>query len=473
MRGLIVFFFLLIQLGATSQMNFSTTKHDFGDLENYDNRFVDITITNKTIKQGYILSVRKPKEVVYIQNHALVEKDSTITLRFQVNPREKGRFSFEIEIYTSDKQDPTVLKLTGNLKNLAQESGNSLTACPDFNSHPIGRKTNQFDMIVITIDKITREELSLSSVTMIQNGRAIWAEKTDKKGSIKKDATIGLAYFYAKHEGYLTAEKGAFVSNDRNRVLIELEKDPKYCPPVPLPEPTPELIVEVPVPAETVEPEPEASLITELENEETTPLENTPTALIELDRENFDEEFFKPINVVFVLDISSSMNQSEKMELMKYSLNQLSDMLRVQDNVSIVTYATDTRVLLPTTKGDQKTAMQQEVDALKASGMTAGGEGIKLGFKQADNGYLPDGINHVIVITDGAFNRNSDDYKKYVKKYQKKGINMSIVGIRNQDKDEQAMRDAAKIGGGNYIPIFKLVDAQNNLKQAIRVLCFR
>lgn len=471
MRGLIVFFFLMIQFGMFSQMEFSTTKHDFGDLENYDNRFVDITITNKTPKQGYVLSVRKPKEVVYIQNHALVEKDSTITLRFQVNPREKGRFSYEIEIYTSDKQDATILKLSGNLKNLTQESGNSLTACPDFNSHPAGRKTNQFDMTVITIDKETREELSASSVTMIQNGRAIWADKTDKKGTIKKDATIGLSYFYAKHEGYLTAEKGAFVSNDRNRVLIELEKDPKYSPPVPQPEP--EIVVEIPEPVIQTEPEPETSLITELEQEETTPMESTPVALTELDRENFDEEFFKPINVVFVLDISSSMNQSEKMELMKYSLNQLSNMLRVQDNVSIVTYATDTRVLLPTTKGDQKTAMQQEVDALKASGMTAGGEGIKLGFKQADKGYLPDGVNHVIVITDGAFNRNSDDYKKYVKKYQKKGINMSIVGIKNQEKDEQAMRDAAKIGGGSYIPIFKLVDAQHNLKQAIRALCFR
>ena len=471
MRGLIVFFFLVIQLGAFSQMNFSATKHDFGDLENYDNRFVDITITNKTPKQGYVLSVRKPKEVVYIQNHALVEKDSAITLRFQVNPREKGRFSYEVEIYTSDKQDATILKLSGNLKNLAQESGNSLTACPDFNSHPAGRKTNQFDMTVVTIDKETREELSSSSVTMIQNGRAIWADKTDKKGTIKKDATIGLSYFYAKHEGYLTAEKGAFVSNDRNRVLIELEKDPNYSPPVPQPEP--EIVVEIPEPVIETEPEPEISLITELEQEETTPMESTPVALTELDRENFDEEFFKPINVVFVLDISSSMNQSEKMELMKYSLNQLSNMLRVQDNVSIVTYATDTRVLLPTTKGDQKTAMQQEVDALKASGMTAGGEGIKLGFKQADKGYLPDGVNHVIVITDGAFNRNSDDYKKYVKKYQKKGINMSIVGIKNQEKDEQAMRDAAKIGGGSYIPIFKLVDAQHNLKQAIRALCFR
>ena len=88
-------------------------------------------------------------------------------------------------------------------------------------------------------------------------------------------------------------------------------------------------------------------------------------------------------------------------------------------------------------------------------------------------GKLVDGVNHVIVITDGAFNRSSDDYKKYVRKYKRKGINLSIVGIKNKEKDEDEMRDAAKLGGGNYIPIFKLADAQNNLKQEIRALTFK
>lgn len=473
MRNIFLFLLSFTAQFGFSQMIFSTTKHDFGDLENYDNRFVDITITNKTPKQGYILSVRKPAEIVYIQNHALIEKDSSLTLRFQVNPREKGRFSYEIEIYTSDKGEATKLKLTGNLKNLAPQSGNSLTACPDFNSHPAGRKANNFEMQVITIDKITREELSQSSVTMLQNGRAIWESKTDKKGQITKDATIGLAYFYALHAGYFPSEKGAFVSNDRAQIIIELEKKPE---PIIVEPPKQEEIVIVSTPQPEVVPETQnetTALELELEQETTTSSIELPPALEELDNENFDNSYFKPINIVFVLDVSSSMNQGEKIELMKYSLNQLSDMLRPQDRISIVTYATNTQVLLPTTHGDDKEKIQEEVNRLRANGMTAGGEGIKLGFKQADKGYLSDGVNHVVVITDGAFNRNSDDYKKYIKKYEKKGIKMSVVGVKNQEKDEQAMRDAANLGGGSYIPIFKLADAQKNLKQAVRVLTFR
>lgn len=467
------------------QMEFSFLKHDFGELESYDNRFVDVTITNKTPKQGYILSVRKPAEIVYIQNHALVEKDSSITLRFQVNPRQKGRFAYEITVFTIDQQEPTILKLSGNLKDLPNQNGNSLTACPDFNSHPAGKKSNEFDLTVITIDASTKTELSESSVTMIQNGSPIWSDRTDKKGKIKKDATLGLSYFFAKHEGYLTAELGTYVNTQRNVVVIELAKDPSYCLPPPITET--ELIVEtVPEPEPTIEiileekPTPQTEtqvteiLETHLQNEVVTTSETPiPPALTELENDNFDETYFNPINVTFVLDISSSMNQSEKMELMKYSLIQLTEMLRPQDRISLVTYATDTRVILPPTAGTAKEEIISEVQKLKASGMTAGGEGIKLGFKQANAGYIPNGVNHVIVITDGAFNRNSDDYKNYIKKNEKKGIKMSIVGIRNQEKDEEAMRQAAKLGGGTYIPIFKLVDAQNNLKQAIRVMCFK
>lgn len=463
MRLITLFLLLSISTNCGAQMLFSAVKHDFGELESYDNRFVDVTITNQGPKQGYILSVRKPMEVVYIQNRSLIEKDSSLTLRFQVNPREKGKFSYEVQVFTSDKPEATIVKLTGTLREMSQESSNYMTACPDFGTHPPGKRSNGFDMTVITIDQQTREELSKSAVTMIQNGREQWSERTDSKGKINKEATIGLAYFFARHEGYLDAEKGAFVSNDRHTIVIELTRDPNYS------EPVPEIVVVTPEPVEI-----EITLEEELTQETSTPLTTEiPPALTEIDEENFDEQYFEPVNVVFVLDVSSSMNQSEKMELMKYALHELAEMLRPQDRIGIVTYSSDARVLLEPTSGSQKDPIYAQVDGLKASGMTAGGEGIKLGFKQAEKGFISDGTNHVIVITDGAFNRNSEDYKKYVKKYAKKNIHMSVVGIRNQEKDRLEMEEAAALGGGSYIPIFKLADAQKNLKQAIRVLSFK
>ena len=120
-----------------------------------------------------------------------------------------------------------------------------------------------------------------------------------------------------------------------------------------------------------------------------------------------------------------------------------------------------------------KDDIKKEVGALKAFGYTSGGSGIKLGYKEAKKSLIADGTNHVIVITDGAFNRNSDDYKRYIKKYKKKGINMSVVGIKNKDVAEEKMRAVAELAGGHFVGIQKLADAQNNLKQEIRRLAYR
>ena len=161
------------------------------------------------------------------------------------------------------------------------------------------------------------------------------------------------------------------------------------------------------------------------------------------------------------------------MELMKYSLNQLVDMLRPQDKIGLVTYSSYADVLLPPTTGGNKTDIKEKVEELKAFGYTSGGTGIKLGFKQANRAKIDDGTNHVIIITDGAFNRNSDDYKKYVKKYAKKGINFSVVGIKNKPIDEGEMREAAELGKGHYVPIMGLSDARENLRREIRLLSYK
>lgn len=445
---------------VVGQMSFSTLKHNFGELESYDNRFVDITITNNGVKDGYILSVRKPSEVMYIQSSAFVEKGKTLTLRFQVNPMQKGKFSYVVDIYTSDKDEPHKLILSGNLLKLAQRNQSSLTSCPDFNSHPIGKSPNQFDLTVITIDAETKTELENTHVKMIQNGIEAWRSPTDKAGKIKKNGTIGMAYFIALHTGYENSEKGTFISNDRNRVVIELKKIPQIAPPIK------DLSQEI-----IVQQTPEHTTIEETKKEEsTTPL---ITSIGDLEEDNFDVNLFVPVNLTFVLDVSSSMNQGDKMELMKYSINQLSEMIRENDRISIVTYASKAKVLLPPTTGVDKSAVKQQVQTLKAAGMTAGGDGIKLGFEQAEKAYIENGVNHVFVITDGAFNNNNYDYKKLIKKFGKKNIQLSVVGVLNDSKSEISMREVAKIGSGSYVPIFNINDATKNIRQFVRQLSFR
>jgi Ca-activated chloride channel family protein len=443
-----------------AQLRFETVNYDFGELESFDDRFVDIKVSNIGPKKEFILSVKKPEEVAYIASSDRIGADSAMYIRFQVNPTMKGRFSYEIDVYTSDRTAAMRIRLFGVMNEVPTDNLSAFTACPDFSARPAGN-SQKFDLTVITIDAESKKPLELSIVSLIQNGAPVWMKQTDKNGKIVEDATIGFSYFYAVHDGYFPEELGAYINFSRHEVVIPLRKNPK----VDLPSPTIDTIVT----STTIE----IVLEEQLESQEPTLITDVPIELSTLDKEDFSSTYFRPVNVVFILDISSSMRQGDKMELLKYSLFQLVDMLRAEDNLGIVTYATDTRVLLSGMSGMEKNAIKSQVSELKAGGLTSGGDGIKLGFKEAMKSFNKDGANQIVVITDGAFNRNSDDYKRYIRKYRRKGINMSVVGIRNSENDADEMIASARLGGGNYVPIFQLVDAQNNLKQEIRLISFR
>ena len=105
MQKLITVFFLFIASFSFSQIEFDKVKHDFGELESYSIRYVDIRLINKGEKQEWLLSVKKPFDVVYINSNQFIEKDSSIIVRLQVNPKTKGRFSYDVEIFTSDRDE--------------------------------------------------------------------------------------------------------------------------------------------------------------------------------------------------------------------------------------------------------------------------------------------------------------------------------------------------------------------------------
>ena len=187
----------------------------------------------------------------------------------------------------------------------------------------------------------------------------------------------------------------------------------------------------------------------------------------------FTTENFKSVNVVFVLDVSSSMRQYDRLSLMKYALLELTDMLRDDDQFGIVTFASNTDVLIPNKPIKNAERLEEQISQLKASGMTAGGEGIKLGFKQVRKNFIPDGHNMVVIITDGGFNKNSGNYQKWIKQNRKKGIYLSVVGIKNNEKSRVNLMEAAELGNGEYLEIQNIADAAENLNLAIRKLSYK
>jgi Ca-activated chloride channel family protein len=479
---LLLLFSITWIFNVQTQIIFDKTNYDFDELFATSERFIDFKITNSGKKKEFLLSVRKPNEVTYLVNGQYLDPDSSLIIRLKPNSKKLGKFTYEIEVYTSDKLTPTILKINGNIREFEENNLSAMQACPDFGSKPSVYATN-FKLTVVTIDKETRETLSNSTVSMIQNGMPIGNWKTNKNGQIVEKIPLGYTYFYSTHIGYFPTEQGNYVNFQRNYIVLELSKDPKYCLPVP---------VEFQNPTKPIEPI-TAEKPTEKIDSQIVAMEEIPMTIesivaqepitpsneivsVEFDQipfDNFDSKYFKPINVVFVLDKSSSMLQGDKLELMKYSLFQLTNYLRPEDKMSIVTYSSTAKLLVPPTAGSEKDFIKKPIEKIRPGGGTAGGDGIKLGFEQAVIGYIKDGANIVVVITDGAFNKNSDDYQKSIEKHQNFGINLSVVGIKNLIQDEAKMKEAAKIGNGRYVPIFKLADAQRNLINEIRISAFR
>ena len=445
---ILLLFVLLISAPSFAQLTPSSAHHDFEHLMSYSPRFADFVFTNHDAKKAYILRVECPTEVKYLKSSDMAMPDSSVIVRLQANPKKKGRFSYEIKVYTSDKGEPTLLKLSGIMDEPPYNETAFMQECPTFDQASSGKSS--FNLKVTTVDKETGIAIGTSTVVLIENGFASPPYLTNKQGSLEKKGKIGFIYFYAEHPQYEPSELGALVNPSRNEIVILMTRSTVVAvtPPVIITPPLDTLVATV-----------DTIAIPEFF------LPETPG--------EFSVKNFKPINVVFVLDISGSMGYSDKIELLKFSLNKINEILRPCDKISLVTYATNAAIILPPTVGTDKESVNKQVSALKADGSTAGSAGIKLGYKTAVSAFIPDGINHIIVITDGAFNQGKDDYKKVVSKYRKKGYTMSVVGIKNSMLSGKQMTDAAAIGGGAFLSIQNLKDASSLLNEEIMRLTKR
>lgn len=470
MHKLFILFLTVFTNVLIGQIQFDKTAHDFGELSIHTPRFIDVHLKNNSDKAHYILSIKPSSDVVYLQQRALILPGESIALRLQVNPKKKGNFKYTVDVFTSDKQNPTTIQLKGNLNVAPPKRDNNFTACPSFGSNPSNGNPLDFELTVVTRDGNTKVPLGKANVTLLKNGTEIDVFKTNKDGEETRKTPLGYTYFYATHDGYTTSELGVYVNFQRNYVVIDLYPDEVKRK---------EEIAETEEEAIEIEVEEQVLVVEEkdtkvvLDPELVKKENNTAPTFEELSEENFSDDYFLPTNIVFVIDVSSSMRSEDKLELMKYALYQLTDMLRPQDKIGLVSYANKANILLEPTSGENKDEIKEMVAGMKASGLTAGGAGIKLGYKQAKKNFLVDGKNQVIIITDGGFNRNSGDYKKHIRKYRRKGIHLSVVGIKNKDTAKDQMQEAAKIGAGKYVPIFGLEDAKNNLKQEIRRGAFK
>ena len=173
-----------------------------------------------------------------------------------------------------------------------------------------------------------------------------------------------------------------------------------------------------------------------------------------------------PSNLVFLVDVSGSMNSPEKLPLVKDALRLLVGQLREQDRVAMVVYAGAAGLVLASTPGDQKELILRAIEGLQAGGSTAGGAGIRLAYDVARANHIGDGNNRVILATDGDFNvgASSDaEMERLIEEKRKQGTFLSVLGFGMGNYKDSKMEKLADKGNGNYAYIDDIVEARKVL----------
>ncbi len=177
-----------------------------------------------------------------------------------------------------------------------------------------------------------------------------------------------------------------------------------------------------------------------------------------------------PANLVFLLDVSGSMNQPNKLPLLVLSMKMLTKQLRDDDMVTIVVYAGAAGLVLEPTPGSDKATIAAALDRLSAGGSTAGGEGIKLAYAMAEQSRIPGGINRIILATDGDFNVGTvrvNSLKDFVAQKRETGVSLSILGFGTGNLNDQMVEQLANVGNGAYAYIDTMKEGRKVLVEQV------
>ncbi len=190
--------------------------------------------------------------------------------------------------------------------------------------------------------------------------------------------------------------------------------------------------------------------------------------IVRIDLQGYDipQSTRPPANLVFLVDTSGSMQDPDKLPLVKQSLRLLTEQMQATDSIAIVAYAGDAGVVLEPTKGSDRPKILSAIDGFAAGGSTAGAEGIRQAYALAEASFQKNAINRVILATDGDFNvgiTDPSELEDFVARKRDSGVYLSLLGFGTGNLNDLMMQKLAQAGNGNASYIDSLMEARKVL----------
>jgi len=430
-RSLYKSFFTLCFITAAclvchAQMEIIPSRLDFGLTTPQTEWIIDVHIHNKGPKKDFVLRHTFSHEYEVLFTSKALMPDSTVTMRIKFKPREKGKFSENIELYFASMDEPVIFPVSAVVD---YKNPNDNIACPDFSRLAADCCPDNMFMVEV-VDAFTKQPIERSSIKIREEQLTRMKLETNKDGKVAQ--TIPIAYYEiaVSHKNYLPKQINTYINHRNAYFRFELERLPESV---------------------TAQEEKRDSITVEMPDV----VEIAATTVSEI----MPEDRFKPNNVVFLLDVSQSMSQGDKLALMKGALTQLARVLRSVDKITLISYADNAMTLLETTAGSERNTVISIVNEISVSGATAAAKGFRASYNVLKREMINDGNNQLIVITDGAF--QPDDQEEINKLVRKSSGRMttSIVGIQCAPFAIRKLSDVVMLGNGSFL----LIEDENDL----------
>jgi Mg-chelatase subunit ChlD len=404
------FFIITLLLGhlgyCQADLFADESAHDFGTIEqNVYQINTGFIVSNTGDKTLYILRADANKNVKVKVSKRQIESGDTAFVQLFYFPEANGSFNEKVDLISNAKSGNFILKIKGKIKNFTPDDKQ---ACFSFQAPLKKRKTTSVPIVVAKPTKLEEAEEKLLTAAVIKR------EQEEKE------------------------------LNQRNKPLAEVIKS-KNLKSDSLKQAEKATIKK---PVDTA--------VTKIE----TPKENTETKT-ELTNH-------KSNNLIFLIDISSSMRDSTKLPYLKIALNELLDNIRTQDKVTLITYSDSIKVLGEAVNQRLAADLKEKLKPIKARGLTKGKEAIIFAAKNAVKHYITDGNNEIILASDGEFKFFEDNYTQLKDITANKNIKISTIFFGDALKAQMNLRKISFKGNGFFIKINNRKEAKTELLEKVK-----
>ncbi len=446
MKLFISIFIVCNVVSLSAQISASERVIDYGEIRPGSGLEKEVYFINTGAKEALLLTNDFPREYSAHISSKKVSPGDTVFLRWKFNPLHKGGFNDKISLWFSTMDEPNVIKIKGNVQYIDPYAN---PACPNFNERPAGQeRTFLTDFVVL--DKASREPIKNAKVKVVDRGLIMVDLEMDRNGEKSVKLPIRYYYFSVEAEGYEPSDLYSYINSKNHRFVFDLHP------------------LEVSQPIEEKE-EIDEDIVKVEESAEVEEIEiNMEVEEIE-ELEEFSLKEYAPNNLVFLVDVSGSMNNNGRLEILKSSMIEMVNMMRAEDKIALVSYARNANVLLAPTSGANKEQIIREIRSLSPQGSTSGEKGLKQAYATAKSGFISGGNNRVYIATDGVFKVSENEaIYKAVRKNTNRKIYLSVLGIKGTTFTKKKMAELAKEGKGAFIDMEDFDSSAEKLKELVK-----